>query len=143
MSASDDPPSIILDTNVVLDWLLFEDRGMAALASALESDQLHWLSCQRMRDEFEHTLQRAELARWRPDSERLLARFDRHADIIDAPASALNLRCDDPDDQVFIDLAVHTKAAWLISHDRAVLRLRRRAAAIGLRIARPVDWSPT
>lgn len=142
MSASDAPPSIVLDTNIVLDWLLFSDRGVSALAAALEDGRLRWLACRRMRDEFEHTLRRPELARWSPDSERLLARFDRHAVMLDPPTSAPDLRCDDADDQVFVDLAVQAKAAWLISHDRAVLRLRRRAARIGLKIAKPASWSP-
>src|SRR5688572_5797346 len=99
MFASRTAPLIVLDTNVVLDWLLFADRGVVALASALENDQLRWLSCQRMRDEFEHTLQRSELVRWNPDSERLLSRFDKYALVVDAPASASTLRCDDADDQ--------------------------------------------
>lgn len=142
MSASDGPPSIVLDTNVVLDWLLFADRGMATLAAALESGRLRWLACQRMRDEFEHTLRRPELARRQPDSERLLARFDTYVVMLVPPSSAPTLRCDDLDDQVFIDLAVQAKARWLISHDRAVLRLRRRAAALGLQIAKPANWLP-
>ena len=140
-TAASGPRPIVLDTNVVLDWLLFADRGTAALADALQAGQVRWVACERMRDEFEHTLRRPELARWQPDSERLLVRFDEHALMTDGPAPAPTLRCADATDQVFIDLAVQIKAAWLISHDRAVLRLRRRAALIGLRICKPAEWS--
>jgi putative PIN family toxin of toxin-antitoxin system len=140
-TAASGPSSIVLDTNVVLDWLLFADSGMTALSLALQAGHVRWVACQRMRDEFEHTLRRPELARWQPDSERLLVRFDEHAVMVDGPASAPGLRCADATDQVFIDLAVHSKAAWLISHDRAVLRLRRRAAMMGLRISKPDGWS--
>ncbi len=135
-------PAAVLDTNVVLDWLLFRDPGVGALAAAVQNGRLRWLACVRMRDEFERTLGRPELARWKPDSQRLLARFDSHASMLATPPSTPVLRCDDADDQVFIDLALQNKAAWLISHDRAVLRLRRRAATLGLQIAKPAHWLP-
>lgn len=142
IAARDGRPSIVLDTNVVLDWLLFADGGVAGVAAALESGHLQWLACLRMRDEFKGTLLRPELARWRPDSERLLAMFDTYAVMLDPPASVSTLLCDDVDDQLFIDLAVQSKASWLVSHDRAVLRLRRRAAALGLQIVKPARWTP-
>jgi predicted nucleic acid-binding protein len=50
------------------------------------------------------------------------------------------LRCTDPDDQKFIDAAI-VSAQWLISRDRAVLKLARRAAALGLRIVTPERWA--
>ena len=135
------PASVVLDTNVVLDWLLFADPGAAGLATEIEAGRLRWVACQRMRDEFDHTLRRPELARWQPDRERLLVEFDKHAAMLEAPATAIGLRCDDTQDQVFVDLAVEARAAWLLSHDRALLRLRRRAALIGLRIGKPTDWA--
>jgi putative PIN family toxin of toxin-antitoxin system len=140
-TAASGPPSVVLDTNVVLDWLLFADRGVATLAEALQAGQVRWVACKRMRDEFERTLRRPELARWQPDAQRLLVRFDEHAVMVGGPATAPRLRCADATDQVFIDLAVQIKAAWLFSHDCAVLRLRRRAALIGLRIGKPAEWS--
>jgi len=51
------------------------------------------------------------------------------------------LRCSDGDDQKFIDLAVASGAIWLISRDRAVLRLARRASAFGLAIVTPERWA--
>ncbi len=41
---------------------------------------------------------------------------------------------------MFLDLAHAAGARWLLSRDRAVLRLARRAAALGLVIAKPEDW---
>ena len=140
-TSASDRPFIVLDTNVVLDWLLFMDTGVEALARELQAGRLRWIACQRMRDEFEHTLRRPALSRWRPDCEHLLARFDAHVRMVDPPPPARGLRCADASDQVFIDLAVSAKAIWLISHDRAVLRLRRRATSMGLRIGKPADWA--
>jgi hypothetical protein len=57
------------------------------------------------------------------------------------PDATGRLRCTDPDDQKFIDAAVAWGARWLVSRDRAVLKLRRRAAeAHGLLIVPPRAW---
>jgi uncharacterized protein len=136
-------PGLVLDTNAVLDWLVFDDPCARALAAAVEAGQVRWLACGRMRDELARTLAYPALARWKPDCERTLSKFDRWSTLLDAPApSPLDLRCTDADDQVFIDLALATGARWLLSHDRAVLRLARRAARAGLVIQKPGAWLP-
>ena len=56
-------------------------------------------------------------------------------------ASTAGLRCTDPDDQKFIDLALQTGASALLSRDRAVLKLARRAAVHGLPIESMAAWS--
>jgi predicted nucleic acid-binding protein len=43
-------------------------------------------------------------------------------------------RCRDPDDDHFLALAHHAAADALVSKDRAVLKLRRRARKFGVRI---------
>jgi len=48
--------------------------------------------------------------------------------------------CRDPTDQMFVDLALHFRPCWLLTHDRALLALRRRAAARGVVIAPPMVW---
>ena len=50
------------------------------------------------------------------------------------------LHCSDPDDQCFIDLALAQHARWLITHDRALLRLARRARAFGVEVLTPMLW---
>jgi len=99
-----------------------------------------------MRDELAHVLGRGSLppGRGLPTS-ALLEAFDTRAQILIAPAPVLAnpLRCTDPDDQKFIDFAVAHRAAWLVSRDRAVLKLKRRAlAAHGVRILPPAAWAP-
>lgn len=132
----------VLDTNVVLDWLLFRDPRAAALGAAIEGGWLRWVACGRMRDEFAHTLRAAVLNRWRPDAERLLGLFDGMACMVPQPApSPMCLRCDDHNDQIFVDLALASGARWLLTHDKALLRLRRRVPPRGPLICRPFDWS--
>ena len=70
------------------------------------------------------------------DPERVRAGWERWAIVVEATGfrSPPGLRCTDADDQKFIDLALHFGAAALLSRDRAVLRLARRAATLGLSI---------
>jgi putative PIN family toxin of toxin-antitoxin system len=131
---------VVLDTNVLLDWLVFAEPKVAGIASGVTSGQVRWLACPSMRVEFERTLGYGKLARWQPDRELALAAFDRHAELVAQPATLPYLRCTDPDDQVFLDLAVATDAGLLLTHDRALLRLARGAARLGVKILRPRDW---
>ena len=138
-----DIPRIVLDTNTVLDWLVFADPGIRPVVDALQAGRMRCVACPAMRRELGYMLGHASLARWSPDRPAALAQFDRLADLKPAPApnSHIGLRCSDADDQVFADLALTEGASWLLTHDRALLKLARRAAAIGLHILRPADWA--
>jgi putative PIN family toxin of toxin-antitoxin system len=136
-------PAIVIDTNTVLDWLLFDEPGVAPLTAAVQSGSVCWIACEEMRAECEHILSRKALARWRPQPERVTQAWARHAWILPTPQTAPTWpRCTDPDDQIFIDLAIAAGARWLITRDRALLRLRRRAAAYGVQVLRPEEWTP-
>src|SRR5207253_2966901 len=100
--------SVVLDTNVVFDWLLFGHPDGQVLDAALVCGELRWIATAARRDEFTHVLARGALDRWQPDFAALGARWDRHCTELPAPASlgpAAGYRCTDPDDQKFIDLA--------------------------------------
>ena len=142
--AEQPPQHAVLDTQVVLDWLVFHDPSIAALASAIERGSLRWLTSQAMRAELEHVLDRGVAAAWGPDRVAIALAFDRHAQtaLPGVPPGQL-LRCSDPDDQIFIDLALASGAQWLFTRDRALLRLARRARERGLIVLRPVDWEPS
>ncbi|WP_369293093.1 PIN domain-containing protein [Klebsiella variicola] len=49
--------------------------------------------------------------------------------------------CRDQDDQKFIDLALDARARWLVSRDKAVLALAKRARARQLLIVTPERWT--
>jgi uncharacterized protein len=135
-------PSVVLDTNVVLDWLVFGNVSARPLANAIQGGRLRWLSSPRMREELARVLQYPALAGWHPDSERTLTQFDRWTAVCPNPAPmAINPACTDADDQVFIDLALAQGADWLVTRDRALIKLARRMRARGVRIVTPTRWS--
>lgn len=138
------PTAVVLDTNVVLDWLLFRDASCAGLSGALQAGQLLWHATPSMRGELASVVRRPELQSRNPDCEHILSTFDQLTRLCgEAPCAAGAtgwLRSRDPDDQKFIDLAVSVKAALLLSRDRALLRLARPARDLGIQILTPARW---
>ncbi len=137
-------PAIVLDTNVVLDWLLFGDPSVAALAAAITQRRVRWVATALMRSEFAAVLRRGLAAARDVDPDAALAAWDTHVGHCGQPQAlpgCVALRCTDADDQMFLDLAHAAGARWLVSRDRAVLRLARRAAAYGIAIMAPEGWS--
>lgn len=135
---------MVLDSNVVFDWLVFDQPGVQPLVAALTSGRLRWLVTPAMLDELAHVLGRGVLARWQPDAALLLATCTRWAQPCAEPVpqgEAGRLRCRDGDDQKFIDLALAERATWLLSRDKAVLALARRARRLGLAILTPEAWA--
>lgn len=137
-------PIIVLDTNVVLDWLVFRNADCAALAAALLAGDLRWIATQAMRDELCHVLARGHLDAWAPDLATIWTHWDRHCTELPAPTPTgppRRLRCIDPDDQKFIDLAVACRARWLLSRDRAVRKLAPRLREYGVDTLPPDRWA--
>ena len=131
---------IVVDTNIALDLLVFDDPGCVSLSVALEVGELQWIATAAMREELVRVLGyppvAARLARNGRDAERVLAAFDRRVHPVDeAPARAPCL-CRDPDDQIFVDLAVAQRAR-LLSKDRALLEMRGPLARLGVEVAIP------
>jgi uncharacterized protein len=136
-----EPPSVVLDTNAVLDWLLFADPDMHALAAAIEHGQLRWIATAAMRGEFEHVIGRGLAAGRGTDPARFELTWDQYCiERPTAPPAHARMRCTDTDDQKFLDLALAAGACWLVSRDRALLKLRSKAAALGLVIVAPGQW---
>ena len=127
----------------MLDWLLFDDLRFAQVADAITSGRLRWIATAPMRDELDRVLRRGIASRPGHATDAIVAAFDRWTMMVDEPMPAFtpSLRCGDADDQKFIDLAVQQRDAVLVSRDRAVLRLSRAAAVVGLRIVVPERWS--
>ena len=137
-----DKTAVILDTNVVLDWLVFRDSRCAPLTQAIENGRLRWLVTEPMRQELAHVLGRGVVDAWAPDHTKLWERWRLLSETVlpvETSGDAIRIRCTDMDDQKFIDLAL-SSAQWLFSRDRAVLKLARRACRLGVRFATPEQW---
>lgn len=131
-------PVVVIDTNVALDLLVFDDPAQAALTEALAAGALEWIATAAMRDELARVLGYPLIARRLQSgglqADAVLAAFDARTRRIDELPPRAPCVCSDPDDQVFIDLAV-AHGARLLSKDRAVLSMRKRLAARGVAVS--------
>ena len=127
---------IVLDTNIVLDLLVFDDPAAGPLKAALAAGDLRWLATPAMRDELARVLDYPKiaprLAFYGRAASAVLAAFDAQAEPADVAPKA-PLTCQDPDDQKFIDLAVAHKAV-LLSKDKAVTSMKKRLLAHGVQV---------
>jgi predicted nucleic acid-binding protein len=135
---------VILDTNTVLDWLVFGDASAAAVGAAIEQGHLQWLVTPRMLDELRAVLAAPLALRWEASRELALTIDVTGLAIVCAEPAADNQRllCRDATDQVFIDLACEHRPAVLLTRDRALLALRRRAARCGVDVSTAASWRP-
>lgn len=133
-------PTLVLDTNAVLDWLWFADPAIQTLATAVTAGACRWVQTDTMRDELRHVLAHRLPPRAGADPAVVEAACARWARRVDPPPPA-RLACRDRDDQVFVDLALGMQARWLVTRDRALLALRTRARALGTEIVTPAAWA--
>jgi predicted nucleic acid-binding protein len=139
---------LVIDTHWVLDLWAFGDARALALRAAIAAGQVRWLASAAMRAELARVLtyprivafldKRAAVTGQPPESaaRQTLAAFDGYAQLQIGPP-ACPLRCRDPDDQPFIDLAA-AHGATLLSRDRAVLALTRPLRLRGVCVQ--ADW---
>lgn len=135
-------PRAVLDTNTVLDMLLFEDAAALPLVHAIESAALRWVGTARMREEVAGVLRRPRMGRWAPPerADRVLVFLDRWMQCFPAPLGPQAPRCRDTADQVFIDLAWSLSTEWLLTRDKALLKLARPSLARGIQVRTPAAW---
>ena len=128
------PRAVVLDTNVLLDLLVFRDPASLHLASTAFSPAWHWIGSAATREELERVL------RYLPIAARLQPLGNSHNEVLEQydarvrqvePAPRCAAICKDKDDQKFIDLAV-AHSAVLLSKDKAVLALQRKLKTLGV-----------
>ncbi len=134
------PAPVVLDTNIVLDLLVFADPRSAELRSALEGGLLQWLATPAMREEILRVLDypqiQPRLTFYGLSSAQVMTAFDTHVTLCPTAPKA-PCTCKDPDDQKFVDLAV-AYSARLLSKDKAVLALRKRLDRLGVLVLEDV-----
>lgn len=135
-------PSAVIDTNALLDWLVFQDRSALAFGAAISAGRLLWLATPPLLDELRLVLARPFADRWEAARKHALTTpITPLFKMCEPPGPARPaLLCRDASDQMFIDLALANAPCWLITRDRALLALRRRAAAVGVSVGTPTQW---
>jgi putative PIN family toxin of toxin-antitoxin system len=119
------PLPVVLDTNVVLDLLVFDDAFARPLARALAASTIvAWADGETLA-ELEHVLAYPTFKLDAGARTAVLARYRglmRLAPEASSPPPELP-RCRDRDDQKFLRLAARVGATWLVSKDKRVLSM--------------------
>lgn len=136
---------IVLDTNVCLDLFVFRDPRWSSLMTALAQGMVEAVTRDDCRMEWLIVLDYPHLPLDSASKERSAAEFDTLITCIPATSlPAVDQRlplCKDPDDQKFLELARDAKADFLITKDKALLKLAKRVARTGLfAILPPEAW---
>lgn len=131
---------VVLDTNILLDIFVFNDERAINLKQAILDGSIPAAASQKTLLELADVISRplfklneaaqaAILNQWQSIAQH-------HDDCNLAPAP---WTCQDPDDQIFLDLAYHLKPSILISKDNAVLHIASKAAQEAILITSNYD----
>ncbi len=131
---------VVIDTNVLLDFWVFADTRAKALHDALLAGRVQAVRSDATDAELIEVLARpvfdsararrgnglhADLQRWRDQAQHV------------ARSAPCSLLCSDRADQKFLDLAISAAVHALITKDRALLKLARKAKNLNLSIVAP------
>jgi len=135
-----DAVRVVLDTNVLLSLFVFADSRYALLRERLVAGGLLALTDTRCLCEYRRVL---AYPMFSLNAAAQAAAFDTYAQLatIIAPATGERValpECKDADDQKFLEVARDGRADWLLTSDKALLKLaRRRRLAHLFRILTP------
>ena len=116
--------TLILDTNIVLDLLVFQDPRANWIRDGIARGQFELIYSSEMLLELTDVIARPQFAQSTYDQSTVLSSWTQMAIHKPTPPRC-PYRCDDPDDQAFIDLAYRYRPSQLLSKDRKVLQMQR------------------
>lgn len=132
-----DAPLVVIDTNVLLALWIFVDPEVEPLRRALDSGSLIPIRSSATDAEIADVLARSGLFTVPADRRAALLREWESSALLVRDVIPATCHCRDPDDQKFVDLAVTARAHWMITRDKALLKLQRKLKGTGLRIVTP------
>ncbi|WP_188379627.1 putative toxin-antitoxin system toxin component, PIN family [Oxalicibacterium faecigallinarum] len=142
------PKRIVIDTNVCLDLFVFQDPRWARLRARMEHRELEVVTREDCRQEWLFVLHYAHLKLDETRRASVTKMFDALIQCHPIPLPDPDVHklpvCKDKDDQKFLECARDSKAAVLITKDKALLKLARKTRREGLfEIMTPETWMAT
>jgi putative PIN family toxin of toxin-antitoxin system len=121
---------VVLDTNILLDIFVFNDERALQLKKALFDKATQFLASQKTIEEFADVISRPLFKLDKQTQTAILAQWQSIAEQKDdSNLASAPWQCQDPDDQIFLDLAYQLRPTILISKDNAVLQIAHKAAS--------------
>ena len=120
------PRRLVIDTNVLLDWLVFGNPCAQAMIAALQTRSAVWLATEPMLEELRRVLQYPALAVWEPNLAAIESLISAYVFPCRIPERSAPSQCRDADDQKYLDLAWTQQVDQLLSKDKLLLKAARR-----------------
>ncbi len=115
---------VVLDTNILLDVFVFDDERAANLKQAIMNGGTPVIASQKTLLEFADVISRPLFKLDSAAQASILTQWQSIAQLYDdSNLASAPWKCEDPDDQIFLDLAYQLRPSILISKDNAVCAL--------------------
>jgi predicted nucleic acid-binding protein len=140
IALTDMKPRLILDTNVILDLLVFKDPSAEPIRILLDARLVDAVRSEASTLELIDVIQRPAFKLSREEQEIILQAWESNTRLLEnAMIEEAPFTCRDLDDQVFINMAYSIRPALLLSKDLRVLELQTIAKPHGVEISNQYD----
>ncbi len=131
---SGEPARVVFDTNVLLSLWVFDDSRFAPLRSRIDQGEWIALTDEHCMAEFQRVLCYEQFKLSAETQAQLHVNYSNVAQSVNVRKSfsAPLPRCSDRDDQKFLELARNANAGWLVTADKALLKMARRIRQVAL-----------
>jgi putative PIN family toxin of toxin-antitoxin system len=137
---TDIKPRLVLDTNVILDLLVFKDPSTEPIRLALDAKQVDAVRSEASMLELIDVIQRPTFKLSREEQAIILQAWESVTRLLEnAAIESAPFTCRDLDDQIFLDMAYSIRPALLLSKDLLVLELRAIAKTHGVELSNQYD----
>jgi putative PIN family toxin of toxin-antitoxin system len=122
---NDMKPHLVLDTNVILDLLVFKDPSTEPIRLLLDAQQVDAVRTPTSMTELIDVIGRPAFKLSQEEQETIIEAWESNSRLLETTAmERAPFTCRDPDDQVFLDMAYSIRPALLLSKDLRVLELQ-------------------
>jgi putative PIN family toxin of toxin-antitoxin system len=140
IALTDMKPHLVLDTNVILDLLVFKDPSTEPIRLLLDTKQVDAVRTSASMAELIDVIGRPAFKLSREDQETIVQARESSSRLLESTTiEAAPFTCRDPDDQVFINMAYSLRPALLLSKDLRVLELQIIAKRHGVDISQDYE----
>ena len=133
-------PRLVLDTNVILDLLVFKDPSAEPIRHLLNAKLVDAVRSEASIRELIDVIQRPTFKLNQEEQAIILQAWESVTRLLEnAAIESAPFTCRDLDDQIFLDMAYSIRPALLLSKDLLVLELRAIAKTHGVEISNQYD----
>ena len=114
---------VVLDTNVLVSALVFKRGSLAWFRAHWRDPGVIPLASRATVNELIRVLSYPKFQLDKQEIEALLSDYLPYIEVVDVTATSGSPKCEDPDDQMFVELAIQGEADVLVKGDAALLAM--------------------